>query len=552
MMFGKVINTPRRKLSQVSALRFVKTQSVKTWRNPGRVPALFSYYSAAMMPRVVAWFRSLPGMKTKLNAHSLGTGPISPVVVTYLPQVDSVPSPDNPRAAFRAGVAALNNVRIADAVRLLAHAANMHSDNTVADDLWLKREAYRHLGLALHHGLGRLDEAITCWREANRLSQSVTEICHAPIPSDVEIYDPFWSNHIGHTAILGIMMKRELLFGKNEKKRYLICSSEHNIGNRYLVEQMGRFYNLIQDSAQFHIPREYEAAFCKLFWIDNRLSGPATYPWQVLAEITRAWEAAGRGPLLRFTAEELDTARRLRTEMGVPQNAWHVCLHVRSSGYKLSHDDLHATLNADIRTYDRAMAAVVRRGGWVIRMGDPSMPKLSSMKNVIDYAHSPQKSPEMDVFLCGTCRFFIGTSSGPSLVPGLYGVPSVITNWFPTGTRPLNSGDLFIPKLHWYEREEEFAPFDESMSQPLGHLHALPILAELGLSLRSNIREELADVVEEMLDRLDGGTYNSTEDQQLQAYFERVALQSRSYGNARVGRDFLRKYQHLLPFSLAN
>jgi putative glycosyltransferase (TIGR04372 family) len=527
---------------------FLTDQIVKTRRNPTRVPIILSNYGSAILRRGFDKpLQKLSFAKSRFRVRSRQTTP-PPV-----PDIASQLEEDlDPLAVFQSGISALNEVRIADAVRLLTRAATIDSGKSGAENLWMRREAYRNLGLALHHGLGRLDEAICCWRESGRLSRLIAENYDVPELQGVEVFDQFWSNHIGHTAILGIMIKRDLVAGQINKKRYLIRTDEHNIGNRYLVEQMGRFFTLVDDPTKFAFPREYAAAFCKLFWIDNRANGPATHPWQVLAEISRAWEQKGLGPLLAFSNDELELGRSRRTAIGVPANAWHVCLHVRDSGFKHFHDDLHGTLNGDIRTYDLAIAAVVRRGGWVVRMGDVSMPGLPSTKNVIDYAHSPQKSPEMDIFLSGTCRFFIGTSSGPALVPALYGVPSVITNWFPTGTRPLNSGDIFIPKLHWYENDDEFAPFDESMSQPLGHIHALPVLAELGVSLRPNLREELGDLVEEMLDRLDGGTEYTAEDQQLQSYFEKVALQSRSYGNARIGRDFLRKYRGLLPPALVN
>jgi len=529
---------------------FLKDQLEKTCRYPARVPIIIAMHGSPIMRRAFAD----PFRKSALarwNPRGAGLQMTSPPPGNLL-DPPSEEFQNDSRANFVSGIHALNEVRITDAVRLLRRSATMDCDKSGADNLWLRREAYKNLGIALHHGLGRLDEAVCCWREAVRLSRLIAESHDAPDLGELQVYDNFWTDHIGHTAILGILIKREVLSDGTSEKPYLVRAPEQNIGNRYLVEQMGRFFTLVDDATRFSFPREYAAAFCKFFWINNRLSGPATYAWQALAEITRAWEERGLGPLLAFSSDEKDLGHRRRSALGIPSSAWHVCLHVRDSGYKLHHDDLHATLNADIRTYDRAIAAVVRRGGWVIRMGDPSMPRLPAMKNVIDYAHSPQKSPEMDIFLCGTCRFYIGTSSGPAFVPALYGVPSVITNWFPTGTRPLNSGDLFVPKLHWYEDEEEFAPFDESMSQPLGHIHALPVLAQLGLSLRSNLREELADVVEEMLDHLDGGAEYTAEDNQLQTYFDVVALQARSFGNARIGRDFLRKYRRLLPAALTN
>src|SRR5256885_8476241 len=61
-----------------------------------------------------------------------------------------------------------------------------------------------------------------------------------------------------------------------------------------------------------------------------------------------------------------------------------------------------------------AVQEITRRGGWVVRLGDPTMEPFPPTPAVIDYAHSRLKSPATDVFLCGACRFFIGVASGRS------------------------------------------------------------------------------------------------------------------------------------------
>jgi putative glycosyltransferase (TIGR04372 family) len=250
---------------------------------------------------------------------------------------------------------------------------------------------------------------------------------------------------------------------------------------------------------------------------------------------------------MRLSDEEIRRGQSRLAAMGVPRGARYVCLHVRAPGFKRMHEGLQDALNADIISYERAIDAVVSRGAWVIRMGDPSMPKLPSAPGTVDYAHSPYKKDWMDVFLCATCWLYIGTSSGLGYVPSLFGTPCVFTNWFPTGTRPLNSTDLFIPKMHWYEAQNDYAPFAESLAPPLGHIHASLALRSLGVSLRNNTPDEVRDVVTEMMDRLEGQASYTVEDQRLQARFDAVANAALSFGNAPIGRDFLRKHARLLP-----
>ena len=66
---------------------------------------------------------------------------------------------------------------------------------------------------------------------------------------------------------------------------------------------------------------------------------------------------------------------------------------------------------ADIGTYLPAIKTVVAHGGWVFRMGNPTMKPLPAMEHVIDYAYSDVRSDWMDVFLCSQCRFMIGTAA---------------------------------------------------------------------------------------------------------------------------------------------
>jgi len=465
------------------------------------------------------------------------------------PKLDSFApsSPESLKVELDDGICALNDSRIDESIHIFKRLVNIDCAKSDIKRLRIKHVACHYLAVALHHGFGRLDEAVFWWREHLRLSAQLASQYGKMDTQGVHIYEPFWSNHVGHAAMMGIWAKRSLLEGTTRQRHYFIHDPVYKKGNSYLVQQMGQFFTLIDDYAQLPYPREYIEAVSKYLYINTGRSSARTYFWQVFSEISNDWENAALGPLLEAPDDDLNFCANQRKAMGVPENAWHVCLHVRSSGYKDSHDNLHAALNADIGSYDLAISSVVRRGGWIIRMGDPSMPKLESAKNVIDYAHSRRKSPKLDILLCATSRFYIGTSSGLGYVPALYGVPSVFTNWFPTGTRPLNKSDLFIPKLHWYEIENEFAQFDDSLAPPLGHIHLMSQFKRLGITLRPNTRDELRGVVEEMLDRLEGGADYTIEDERLQARFDAVACRSRSYGNARVGRDFLRKFQDLLP-----
>jgi putative glycosyltransferase (TIGR04372 family) len=98
-------------------------------------------------------------------------------------------------------------------------------------------------------------------------------------------------------------------------------------------------------------------------------------------------------------------------KIGVPENSWFVCLHVRGSGFR-NDKGRRDYRNPSILNYIPAIKKITSRGGWVVRMGDNTMKPLPSMKNVIDYPFTRYKSDFMDLCLIQNCRFFIGGQSG--------------------------------------------------------------------------------------------------------------------------------------------
>ena len=122
-----------------------------------------------------------------------------------------------------------------------------------------------------------------------------------------------------------------------------------------------------------------------------------------------------------LTADRQRRAEQRRVQMGLPLAGWFVCLHVSENCPRIPR-------NASIHNYFEAIKVVTNAGGWVVRLGDPSMTPLPSMERVIDYAHSRHRSESLDLYLISQCHFFVGLSSGPPLVATLFRKPLVIVN----------------------------------------------------------------------------------------------------------------------------
>jgi len=282
--------------------------------------------------------------------------------------------------------------------------------------------------------------------------------------------------------------------------------------------------------------------------------GRLLFQSSVAAMLYKRWEEEKRPPLLTLSKDDYERGWRQLEKMGVPKGAWFVCLHVREPGFKDGGGTQDAYRNADIETYLLAIRAIVARGGWVIRMGNPTMKPLPVMEHVIDYALSDFRSDWMDVFLCAQCRFLINTASGVGAVAAAFRVPLVLTNYLPTCAVLFSSQDLFIPKLCWSVDQQRYLPFEALMSSPVSTSVSQHQYDYMNLKIVDNSPEEINDLITEMLDRLEEAPVYSAEDERLQERFRALTAEKGTlYGlenfpiNCRIGRDFLRKHASLLP-----
>ena len=97
---------------------------------------------------------------------------------------------------------------------------------------------------------------------------------------------------------------------------------------------------------------------------------------------------------------------------------------------------------------------------------------------MIDYGRSDMRSDWMDIFLLARSRFVLGSASGPIFVPPLYGVPCVLTNWWPPGMRPWHASDIYIPKLPKRAADAAYLTLSETLREPVSYCHSLRHLAK--------------------------------------------------------------------------
>ncbi len=247
-----------------------------------------------------------------------------------------------------------------------------------------------------------------------------------------------------------------------------------NLNELYIVPSMGTF---------------------TLYQPEDRMPG---FSWEVADRYD--WRKQLEMPLrISIGKRKRLIAEHWRARMGLPEDAWFVCLHVRESGF---YNDQGFWRNANINNYIGAIEEVTSRGGWVVRMGDATMTKLPVMERVIDYPFTEAKSDLMDVYLISECRAYMGTQSGILSIALMFQRPIILTSmcsWL--WLFPLKRGDIGLLKHIYSKSRNRFLSVREWIAEGF----AAVSYGRLGddYVLYENDAEELKTAIKEFFDRDD-------------------------------------------------
>lgn len=156
---------------------------------------------------------------------------------------------------------------------------------------------------------------------------------------------------------------------------------------------------------------------------------------KLLSDAGRVW-SEGRRPFLTLEPEIIERGYAVLADYGVKPGDRIVTMHVREPGFhadtaaaRFQDAEHYGMRNGSIASYAEAIDTVIENGGTVIRLGDSSMTPMGTRPGFIDYPFTNHKSDWMDVFLVSQCHYHLGTASGMSYVPMLFGRPVAFTNY---------------------------------------------------------------------------------------------------------------------------
>lgn len=152
-----------------------------------------------------------------------------------------------------------------------------------------------------------------------------------------------------------------------------------------------------------------------------------------------------------LNSDQIRRGESIRKKMGLPDDLWFVCIHVREQGY-LGFYPHHNHRDSNILNYIPAIEYIINQGGYVVRMGDSTMTPLPKMKGVIDYANSEYRSGLMDLYFASRCKFFLGCDSGPANYAKLFDRPLCAVNFTDFNLSFYRKNDVKVPK-HLFSKE---------------------------------------------------------------------------------------------------
>jgi putative glycosyltransferase (TIGR04372 family) len=366
---------------------------------------------------------------------------------------------------------------------------------------------------------------------------------------------------LGHLACEPDLWVKDQALGTRPKTIDILLASRETVANRRLLSYWRRHFWVVEHPFLCRALESLAAhgglKIDPVEYVRNHDTARHTYGAVKVHTVLRNW--GERPPVLALGDDDRRRGREVLSRLGMPDDAWFVCVQNREPTYDLKYKSEWPKTavgrvypfgfrDCAIANYRLAIDAIVKRGGWVVRMGEATTEPLPPMKQVIDYAHLEVKSDWMDVFLCASCRFFLGNSSGLFFMSSIFGVPVARANSVPMASLWSYPDDLVIPKLMWSSRERAYLSFPEVFGSPLADIHYSFAFEEAGIEVLENDPGEIRDLACEMLDRLEGTFIDEGADERLQQSFKALFQPHQyCYGTVtRVGRQFLRKYAHLM------
>lgn len=304
-----------------------------------------------------------------------------------------------------------------------------------------------------------------------------------------------FTDRIGHLALEPDCLLKEQAMGHIPKRKWIILAPPNRVANEHLLSYWEPYFIIVRQPSLCYIINSMSKWLLMRHDISHYVLavGRTQTAYRIYAE----W--GDRPSILKLSEEDEQWANEKLKEMGLPGNAWFVCVHVREGGFSPIDEELHSHRNGNIENTIPAMQEITSQGGWVIRIGDQTMTPLTPMPQVIDYAHHPIKSARMDVILCAKAKFILGNTSGISIVGTIFGIPCALANIVPVTAIGFGIYDINIPKIIWSNKLLRYLTFDEILNSNTAYFNYAYLYTNNNITPNENTPEDITLLTKDMM-----------------------------------------------------
>ncbi|PPR41488.1 MAG: hypothetical protein CFH22_00520 [Alphaproteobacteria bacterium MarineAlpha5_Bin12] len=281
----------------------------------------------------------------------------------------------------------------------------------------------------------------------------------------------------------------------NEKKKlslykpfnFDIISFENSICNEQLASLVSRKINIFPYSKIL-----YFIIKCITFWLpkNSNVIKFISHPTQNFF--------LNNNNILKFNQIETTKALKLLKEIGINNNDKWICIHNRDPSYLNHHSkrdwSYHNYRDFSILSMKETCNYFLSKNYYVIRLGKNAQDKLYiDHPKLIDYPFLKIQNDLLELYLMANSTFFIGSSSGPSMVPFVFRRPILLTNY----TEPVllnklkHNNYLILLKLFFDTKKNRILKISEIFDRKLENIYQTSMFENSNIKLLENSSDEI-------------------------------------------------------------
>lgn len=238
-------------------------------------------------------------------------------------------------------------------------------------------------------------------------------------------------------------------------------------------------------------------------------------------------------PIITLPGKYSHNARATLQELGINSSDWFISLHVRNDGRE------GGRRNQNLETYLRAIEHIHELGGKIVRIGDQTRPNLVGIPGVLDLTERPDLR-WMHTYILATAKFHLGTTSGPTWIAPLFGVPTIQTNATSIGrnSHTMSEHSFSVPKILVVDNEK--VNFARYLDSPEAYSELDLKHSGLQAIYLNNSGQDILDAVEEMFLRI---TNEHKDEDIYQENINSIRKNRNAVGFGELSTRFLQKHE---------